>query len=411
MQQAASAANPASLAQALVDAVRGLPWDTVRDAATGGRLGPFPSIDLALVAFPPGRAPVAANVLFSREHPGGHVAEIAPDFGPVRGLRRVADVRDDAGLSLAWQPGADWRAIDFPPLQGDEGPRFVAPYPASLLKLMVAVGAAWMVDAGRCAWDAPVADRQGRRSTLAEACEAMITVSDDDATEACVAALHAHGEIGPGRHELHRLFAALGLATLRLDGTTPGGGWRNPDGAGVGRLQMTAWDSARLLWWLDRDAPPPPWLGPQAPRLAPETLARLRGWLAGQALHEVLSSTVLAGVPGWVPGLPAALPARWVDPEDGSVAAGPLRYPGDVRATAAAAEVDFDHKTGTTENYASDAGIVRGRSERRRHYIVALITSLGRRYAPRPPCASSWCLPMLGARIDALMADWMEHPE
>jgi hypothetical protein len=59
-------------------------------------------------------------------------------------------------------------------------------------------------------------------------------------------------------HALHRLFERLRLRTLRLADTTPRGGWRNADGAGVGHLQMTAWDSLRLLWWLDPEAPPLP---------------------------------------------------------------------------------------------------------------------------------------------------------
>jgi outer membrane receptor protein involved in Fe transport len=89
----------------------------------------------------------AANVLFSREYPQGVVARFGPaggGLGPVANLRFDADVRDAAGTSVAWQPGADWARIAFPPLFTPPGlppgaPRFVAPYPASLLKLMVAV--------------------------------------------------------------------------------------------------------------------------------------------------------------------------------------------------------------------------------------------------------------------------------
>ena len=88
----------------------------------------------------------------------------------------------------------------------------------------------------------------------------------------------------------------------------------------------------------------------------------------------------------------------------GSVAA----YPPDVRPASQRAEVHFAHKTGTTENYASDAGIVRGIAPQQRHYIVALITNLGTRYAPGEPCATTWRLPALGAAIDAAIAPWLE---
>jgi hypothetical protein len=39
---------------------------------------------------------------------------------------------------------------------------------------------------------------------------------------------------------------------------------------------------------------------------------RVWGWLRGQALHEVLSSTLLAAAPGWQRGIPARLPAGWI---------------------------------------------------------------------------------------------------
>jgi len=90
--------------------------------------------------------------------------------------------------------------------------------------------------------------------------------------------------------------------------------------------------------------------------------------LRRQQLDQVLSSGALRGLPGWVPGLPDA-PA-------------------------------FAHKTGNTDNYASDAGIVQLGST---HYIVALLTNLGRRYAAHPGCATTWRLPALGAAIHRIV--------
>jgi hypothetical protein len=100
--------------------------------------------------------------------------------------------------------------------------------------------------------------------------------------------------------------------------------------------------------------------------------ARVRRWLSRQTLHEVLSSTSLHGIPGWRPGI--------------------------------AAQARFDHKTGTTDNYASDAGIVVVGGAQPRHYLIALISSLGRRYAPDPRCATAWAVPALGAAVDAWIA-------
>ena len=314
--------TPDQLAQALLQAVRAQQFEATADALRGAApLAHFPSLDLAVVAFPRGAAPVCANVLFSREHARGIVAQIAPGPGAVQNIAFVADRTDAQGVSDAWLPDADWAQLHFEPLAGGGPHRFVAPYPASLIKLMVAVGVARQVDAGACAWDTAVCFA-GRTRSVAGWAEDMIAISCNDATSALVALLHAQGAIvrrGQGaagrevRNTLHEAFAAQGLATLRLADTRANGGWGNAAGAGVGHLQMTAWDSARLLWLLDADAPPAPWLAPGAPGLVSAAgRACLRAWLDDQALHEILSSTALAGEPGWVPGLAAQLPARWI---------------------------------------------------------------------------------------------------
>lgn len=388
------------LAQSLIAAVRAQQFERTQDASRGGApLAQFPSLDLAVIAFAAAQPPVWANVLFSREHPRGLVAHIDDGAGAVRNVLYQADVQDAAGASIAWLPDADWSRIGFPPLAGEGPARFVAPYPASLVKLMVAVGIARLVDQGRCDWDEAVV-HAGRTRSAAAWCEDMIVFSCNDSTDAMVARLHRAGALAP-HNELEAAFAERGLTTLRFARTRADGGWRNAAGAGVGALQMTAWDSARLLWLLDRDAPPAPWLAPDAPPLLTAAgRERVRAWLDDQALHEVLSSTALAGVPGWVPGLPARLPTRWIAP-DGSVRAGGRSYPPDVRPADGRATRSFAHKTGATDNYAADAGIVTGA---RCHYIVALITSLGRRYAPHPACVTTWRVPALGRAIDALFA-------
>ena len=373
-------------------------------AQQGAPVGVHPSIDLAVVAFPPDEPPRWANVLFSREHPHGVVAHIGRDAGAVQNIRYLQDLQGANGESIAWAPDANWATLPWQPLRGaaagtgvgegeggggggsrsaDGHPdgdadaaahRFPAPYPASLLKLMVAVGLGLALDRRLIqAWPA--------------ALEPMMTVSDNEATNECVALLHAAGAVTL----LNQRLAELGLSTLQLNNTTPGGGWRNGDGAGVGHIHMTAWDTVRLLWLLDAAAPPTPWLPFGVRLLSDAARGELHAVLRRQKMDEVLSSGSLRQHPGWVRGLPDA--------------------------------PSFAHKTGTTENYAADAGIVNANGA---HYLVAVLTNLGRRYAPidaprdvskgaateaqaeagHESCATTWRLPALGGALRGLLEHW-----
>jgi hypothetical protein len=385
----------------LADALTGI---VTAELASAPRFDPPPNLDLALVALPADGPPVWANVLFSREWPRGLQAQLPADAGAVENIAYFADPVDAERRSIAWQPGADWtRLTGLRPLTGSGPHQFIAPYPASLIKLMVAVGVARLVDEGRARWD-EAWRFDGRSQRIADWTGPMLTVSDNDATRAMVALLHDRGLIrreGSTEHNtLHTLFEQRGLHGLRLASTRADGGWFNRDGAGVGQLQMTAWDTARLLWLL-LPGVAAPWLAPgTTPLLSPASAQRLWAWLGEQALHEVLSSTLLAGLPGWQAGLPARLPSRWLRP-DGAAQVGEQRYPGDLSAAQAAAEVDFLHKTGTTESYVSDAGLVQALKPGGRRYLIALTSTLGSRHAPHPLAATDWCLPRIGAAVDA----------
>lgn len=353
--------TPADLAQRLVAAVRAQDFGATPDRLrSGGPVLAFPSLDLAVVGFPHHGPPVGANVLFSREVPDGLVGEIGPDAGLPRNVRYVADLTDARGVSIAWQPGADWSGLPFEPLHGRSGQRFVAPYPASLLKVMVAVGVGMALDAGLARPDAVESDAR-----------AMIVDSDNSATSRLVALLHTWGIVSRGdggrqADRLHERFASRGLPTLRLARTTPQGGWGNAAGSGVGHIQMTAWDTLRLLWLLDPDAPPAPWPG-AGPLLSPASREHLLRWMGEPSPNRIL-----------------------LRDEAGS-------------------GVHFLHKTGTTENYGSDAGIVRARAPGGRHYLVALLSNLGSRYGPAgAEFEVTPRLSGLGLAVDAIMKAWLE---
>ncbi|MBC7617948.1 MAG: hypothetical protein H7293_02975 [Candidatus Saccharibacteria bacterium] len=414
------------LAQALLQCVREQDFAGVQDSQDGGKaVAHFPSMDLAVVVFAHNAPPVWANVLFSRDMPKGMVADVGPLAAEVTNVAFMHDVTNAAGESVAWSPTSNWDAIDWTALDAlydDErdgllphAQRFVSPYPASLIKLMVAVGVGLVMDSGRFEWEDPWY-YQGTRKTIDQWTESMLVASNNDATSAMVALLHSGGVITRDQDmEVNKListFADWGLHTLRLCNTRPDGGWRNADGAGVGCLTMTAWDTVRLLWLiLGETAPtPPPWLPhwqPPGYLLGASSRQRLLTYLAEQGLHEILSSTGLAGMPGWQRGLPAQMPARWVQ-ADGSVQIEDLKFPADIRPASGQATVQFAHKTGTTDNYASDVGYVTSLKAGGRRYMIALTSNLGRRYAPHPDCATDWRIPKLGAAIDAWLQEHLE---
>lgn len=352
----------------------------------GPAFDPPPTVDLAVVAFTPHGSVVWANVLVQRGHAAGVVAQIPDDGGSLSDVQFLKDPTDDQRRSIAWQPGRNWESLLPLPVLAGPGPyRTIAPYPASLLKLMVAVGVGCLIDEGACAWDSvwayPAASAQPRRTVL-HWTEAMITVSDNEATSALIALLHHHGELDTSpRHRLHRRFEALGLSTLQLHNTRPDGGWLNRDGAGVGHLHMTAWDTVRLLWRLLEDAGwapvSPTWSATAARQalLRAPTAQQVWALLDAQQLNEVLSSGRHVGQPGWQPGIAAR----------------------------------FAHKTGTTENYLSDAGWARSETPGGRNYLIALLSTLGSRHAAAPGLAAPWVIPALGARIDAWLARHEAH--
>ncbi|TDK63736.1 serine hydrolase [Sapientia aquatica] len=403
-----------SLAKALIKLVNEQHFEHTPDSMRAGlAIEEFPSLDLAVAVFPNGEQTtdaVWANVLFSRDFPQGQIARIAGQAGPVYNIHYLKDQINSDYESIAWLPGADWNKLRWETLQGT-GTDFVQPYPASLLKLMVLVGVAKLIDQGKFDWSM---ERSfgGITKTIDAWADSMIVASNNDATTALVSLLH-HGEliVCQGENEinhLNALFAHYGLTTLKLSNTRANGGWRSADGAGVGNIHMTAWDTVRLLWLLSDAGPKAPWLAPEVePILSKEGKHRVWGYLGLQGLHTILSSTSLAGVDGWQTGIPAHLSERWIQ-SDGSVLVEDIPLPADVRPANSAADAYFAHKTGNTENYCSDAGLVRSFNSNGRRYIIALLSNLGTRYQANPYCSSTWRIPALGQAIDQWIAQQVE---
>lgn len=396
-----------------------------------------PHLDLAVIRLDAaGRAVEAANVQLDPAAPGGRVVRLDRNHAAagVR-FRRWSPERRDAA-----EPAPFDDADDLSPARR-RGVDFMAPYPASLFKLLVAfhverrvaVGALRRGEpvteappppsppspTGALASPAPTPDVAAAAAPapppapetrpLVEWVERMVTESDNRATKAVLRHLHAHGEVA----RLNRDLAALGLDTLRIDGTlaADGGRWA------PGEIHATAMDVARLLW-LVAGGPGVLWRtaagAPITREALPETARRrLQALLAGQGIHEALSSGSLCGA--GPAGIPALVPARFLDARTGVETAGGVSWGRDVRPCNAAAEVRFLHKTGLTWNYASDAGLVEplpGKPWRR--YVVAVVSAAGTRFvdpewadAPRHPCdAEQRCVTGSMARLGAAIDAW-----
>jgi hypothetical protein len=386
------------------------------DPACGKRCPPapiarLPSVEVAVIAFAPGCDPALASAMLSHRLPEGRVNRVDPFTYALRGVRfrRWDQARWDAKRGRPEPPYTDADDV-VPPHAGEPLVDFAVPYPASNFKLLVAVHVLTLVDRGALRLDEPLI--QGDRPRpLREVLADMITWSDDESTQVLLKRLHALGEAA----RLDATFADLGLGTLQIHDTAKetGKGWQ------PGHIHMTAWDTARLLWLLDPEAPPPPWrwlAGRPVNRdfLSAESKRLLVDLLGEQAFHDVLSTGALCGAPRTEKGLPALLPARWIG-ADGHVTLQGSARQGDAGPCNAAAEVTFAHKTGLTLNFGSDAGIVRGLPGRsRRHYLLAFFSNLGHRYtdadkaAGPDPCQElgicyTQRIAALGAKIDGLI--------
>jgi hypothetical protein len=241
----------------------------------------------------------------------------------------------------------------------------------------------------------------------------MVTYSDNDSARALLKLLWDLDDL-PAMHDELR---SLGLGTLQINGTDPATGrhWY------PGQIHMTSMDTARLLWLIDGGAGTL-WKRPDgkpvtAALLSDRSRAYLKGLLNQQGYNEALSTTNFCNVVNVNPGIPAAVPSGWINP-DGTVTVDGYPYGSDVRPCASNWEVVFGHKTGLTFNYAADAGFVRALPGKpARHYVISFIASLGYRYtddafasasaypcyAPVGPICYTQRIPALGRQLDSYL--------
>ncbi|MFM7427617.1 MAG: DUF4347 domain-containing protein [Elainella sp.] len=403
----------AALGQLVLQAVRQAKFDQVVDfgpvedlfsQTPAPRIAHMPNVDVAVIELDEeGNAKAVANVLLSRDYRKGLTVSVDDNFAAESVRWRKWDIDRwnggtfaDDGTKLTnkgWKTNPTFtKADDIVRGQQNARNQFMSPYPASLFKILVAYYVMQLVDDGTLSLDQRYTySETGETRRIRGWMNPMITYSDNNATRALVKLLHDRDQIKAMNAE----FRSLGLGTLQINGTDPttGGNWQ------PGKIHMTALDTARLFWLIEgnQDEDQQLWERPNGDAVTSEELSDssrryLKRLLANQGFNEVLSTSnfgtyrangKLKGTPNTRPGIPAIVPNRWIDPQDGTVTVDGIPYGQDVRPfNRRAAQVRFAHKTGLTLNYGSDAGIVESLpGQPYRHYVIAFLANLGYRYA------------------------------
>ncbi len=388
----------------LLQAVRDAHFEGVADFGAGNENQPVkpaatiahpPNVDVAVIQLDEqGRQVDGADVLLSRDYPRGLIVPLDPDTGASRVQFIRWDIERSDGGTYSHGDGNRLTAKGWtndPPLteadailpgRANAPVQFMAPYPASLFKSMVAFHIMRMVDEGKLTLDTEYVYAPGgavpESRRLRDWLDPMITVSDNHSTSALLKLLHDRHEIEP----LNREFRELNLGTLQLNGTSAadGLGWQ------PGQIHMTAYDTARLFRLID-GGPGVFWRGANGEPVTEQILSEpsrafLKKLLSEQGFNEALTTANFPGAPGVRPGIPSRVAARWITPGNGHVILEGSDYGVDIRDATARAAVNFAHKTGLTFNYGSDAGIVTSLpGQPFRHYIIAFLGNLGYRYA------------------------------
>lgn len=397
------------LESALLTAVQSAHFERVMDFGAGNENRPVkahlgvpakqiahpPNVNVAVLRFDAeGHLVDRAYVLLSRDYPNGVVVPLDTNLGATRVRFLRWDIERSDGGTFSPEDGHQLTTKGWtndPPLTPNDELvpgrtnalyQFMAPYPASLFKSMVAFHVMRMIDAGKLSLDSTysyeIAGAKPEARPIRDWLNPMITFSDNHSTQALLKMLHDRNEIEP----LNREFQELNLPTLQINGTNPKTGRRWD----TSQITLTAWDIARLFWlidggpgefWRDADGKPV-----TEKILSDSSRAFLKSLLSQQAFNDCLTTANFPGAPHVRPGIPSRVDGRWINPTNGHVVVDGMDYGVDIRAANERAAVNFAHKTGLTFDYGSDAGIVTSLpGQPFRHYIIAFVANLGYRYA------------------------------
>lgn len=418
------------LADGLADALSTAGWGDLVDYhdrvdGVAQPIRALPNVDVAVIELDrTGHVVGAANVLLDRDKPSGHEVRIDPRTLQPLGVQFTQWRTQRWNTQSAWDAGP----ADHDVLAGaDADVEFMLPYPASVLKVMVAYSILRLVDDGTLTLETEHTYRRvdgrgcevdGRTRTVAAWMEAMITVSANGPTCALLQLLEDLGELDAANQHF---VSDLGLETLRMypGQRDVGATWLDAPA----RMTMGAMDTAKLML-LVSGSTKSLWRGPdgrpiRADVLSQESREFFEGLLLEQGFHEVLSTGLLCGSGDTVPGIPALVPDRFISPTTGHGIVAGIDFGYDVRPCNETAEVTFAHKTGLISVAGNDAGIVRALpGEDGRWYVVALNASVGTRFGdaawatsrPNACDGAPWvCYPpayaRMGAAIDQLVED------
>ncbi len=191
-----------------------------------------PSVDVAVIQLDrEGQVVASANVLLSRDYPKGVIvpASLVQGAASVR-FRRWDIARWNGGVfkPREFKPVTTKGWTNLPPLTDDDDIvpgrtnvsfEFMAPYPASLFKLLVAFHVMRMVDSRSLTLNTPyafsVANQKDETLPVRAWLDPMMTESNNRATQALLQLLHRRSRVDI----MNREFRELGLETLQINGT------------------------------------------------------------------------------------------------------------------------------------------------------------------------------------------------